>query len=191
MDPYMLVAIALGLSLDAFTVSLTQSMVTRDLHLRHGLRMAIGFGLFQFMMPVIGWAAGSTFSGYIEDFDHWIAFGLLTFVGGRMILDSLAGRGRKKEACDECRQDCTKFSVLLILAIATSIDALAVGLSFAMLDVGIILPSLVIGGITFLVCLAGFFLGKRLGERIRVNLEIVGGIVLLGIGVKILIEHLL
>lgn len=191
MDGIVLVGIAFGLSLDAFTVALTSSTVTRDLGMKHGFRMALFFGFFQFLMPVLGWAAGTTFSGLIQGFDHWVAFGLLALVGGRMVWEGLPIQGNRDEgACSDEKQDCTKLSVLFFLSVATSIDALAIGLSFAMLKTDIILPSVLIGLITFGVSLAGYFLGRRIGDRLKLNLDLVGGLVLVAIGVKILVEHL-
>jgi len=203
MDIIAFVAIALGLSIDAFAVSLTNSVVIKGLELKYGLRMAVFFGLFQMVMPVIGWAAGSTFARYITGFDHWIAFGLLAFIGGRMLWMAIAeireerriarnGEAASTEVgcTDGDGKDCRHVPTLLMLSIATSIDALAVGLSFAFIQVSIILPVILIGVITFVVCLAAYFIGTRLGHHIKFKLELVGGLVLIGIGLKILIEHL-
>jgi len=192
MEYAVLVGIALGLSLDAFAVAVTSSAVIHGLQFKHGLRMAIFFGFFQMIMPVIGWAAGITFSKYISGFDHWVAFGLLAFVGGRMVWSGLpcqAGRQQDNGGGDKPR-DCRDLPTLLILAIATSIDAMAVGLSFAMINLAIVMPVIIIGLITFLVSLGGYFIGSRLGHRINFPLEILGGIVLILIGLKILIDHL-
>jgi putative Mn2+ efflux pump MntP len=165
----------------------------KDLHIRHGLRMAAFFGFFQFIMPVIGWAAGMTFSEYIGAFDHWIAFALLAFVGGRMIYTCLPFS--KEDEASECscgnKKDCRDIPTLFLLSIATSIDAMAVGLSFAMIDVEIIHPSVIIGLITFAVSMVGYYLGKAVGSKIKIELDIVGGVVLIGIGFKILASHLM
>lgn len=183
--------IAFGLSLDAFTVALTNSTVVRDLHLRHGLRMAAFFGFFQFAMPILGWAAGMTFSSYIEGFDHWVAFGLLAFVGGRMVWSGLPFGKKEEAACsDDGKKDCRDLPTLFLMSIATSIDAMAVGLSFAMIGVGIVVPSIIIGLITFAVSLGGYFLGRSVGKKVKIELDLVGGLVLIGIGAKILFEHL-
>jgi len=192
MEYTFLIGIAFGLSLDAFAVSVTSSALIHGLQFRHGLRMAIFFGFFQMLMPVIGWAAGVTFSKYISSFDHWVAFGLLAFVGGRMVWSGLPfQQNRKKNNCsDDKFEDCRDFPTLLMLSIATSIDAMAVGLSFAIINQSIVLPIIIIGIITFLISLGGYFIGSRLGHRIKFPLEILGGIVLIGIGSKILIEHL-
>jgi putative Mn2+ efflux pump MntP len=193
MDLVTVIGIGIGLSLDAFAVSVTNATVIKGLELRHGLRMALFFGFFQMLMPVIGWAAGSTFSRYISGFDHWIAFGLLAFIGGRMIWASL--REGKEEEADGCAdgspRDCRHLPTLFMLSIATSIDALAIGVSFAMIAVDIFVPVALIGGITFVICLGGYFLGTKIGHKINLRLEIFGGLVLVDIGVKILLEHLL
>lgn len=193
MDFFVIVGIAFGLSLDAFTVALTNSTMIKDLHIRHGLRMAAFFGFFQFIMPVIGWAAGMTFSAYVGACDHWIAFALLAVVGGRMIYSCLPF-SKEDKAC-ECscgnKKDCRDIPTLFLLSIATSIDAMAVGLSFAMIEVEIIHPSIVIGLITFAVSMMGYYLGKAVGSKIKIELDIVGGVVLIGIGIKILASHLM
>lgn len=181
-----IVGIALGLSMDALAVSITNGAMIRDLKVRHAVRMAVFFGAFQFLMPVIGWAAGTTFSRAIAGIDHWIAFGLLAFIGGKMIVES-----RKLKEDGSCKEDCRNLPTLIVLSIATSIDALAVGLSFAFLRVGIMGPALIIGAITFVVCLAGVAIGNRVGRFFENRFELIGGIVLVGIGVKILLEHLL
>ena len=184
------IGIAFGLSLDAFTVALTNSMVIKDLHFKHGFRMAVFFGFFQFGMPIIGWAAGMTFSGYIESIDHWIAFALLAFVGGRMIRNGLQKKRIEAYHSDDEKKDCRNLLTLFLLSIATSIDALAIGLSFAMINVEIVLPSIMIGIITFMVSMIGYGIGKKIGKIVKIELDILGGIVLLGIGIKILVEHL-
>ncbi len=193
MDFFVIVGIAFGLSLDAFTVALTSSTMIKDFHLRHGLRMAAFFGFFQFIMPVVGWAAGMTFSEYIGAYDHWIAFVLLAFVGGRMIYASLPFSKQEESTGCACgnKKDCRDVPTLFLLSIATSIDAMAVGLSFAMIKVEIIHPSVIIGLITFAVSMMGYYLGKAVGSKIKFELDIVGGLVLIGIGVKILASHLM
>lgn len=185
MDFLTLIGIAVGLSMDALAVSVANGFMIKQLRARHAFRIAFFFGLFQALMPLIGWAAGITFSQYIKTFDHWIAFGLLILVGGRMIWESVSS-SRK----DEAVKNCLHFPTLLLLSIATSIDALAVGVSFAFLDITIWLPILVIGLITFVICFIGVNIGSRLGPVFGNKLGIIGGIVLIGIGIKILIEHL-
>ena len=185
MDFLTLIGIAVGLSMDALAVSVANGFMIKQLRIRHAFRIAFFFGLFQALMPLIGWAAGITFSQYIKTFDHWIAFGLLILVGGRMIWESISSSKK-----DEAVKNCLHFPTLLMLSIATSIDALAVGVSFAFLDITIWLPILVIGLITFVICFIGVNIGSKLGPVFGNKLGIIGGIVLIGIGMKILIEHL-
>ncbi len=193
MNPFYLVCIAFGLSLDAFAVSLTSGTIIRELRFSHGLRMSVFFGAFQMLMPILGWAAGTVFADSISGYDHWIAFALLAFVGGRMVWEGLPFKKESSDTdyCNPATHDCRHLPTLLMLSLATSLDAMAVGLTFAMIRVAILLPSLAIGVITFFVSLSGYFLGKKIGEKINVELDIVGGLVLIAIGVKILLEHLL
>jgi putative Mn2+ efflux pump MntP len=149
------------------------------------LRVALSFGAFQAGMTVLGWLLGQTFVDLIESFDHWIAFGLLAFVGLRMIWESFRtdGDGRAVEI--------TKGLALMVLSVATSIDALAVGISFAFFDVNLAYTCLIIGTIALTLTLVGLSLGKKIGKVVGKRAEIVGGIVLIGIGIRILLEHLL
>jgi len=176
--------LAVGLAMDAFAVSVASGIAMRNFHFGSALRMALAFGGFQAIMPVIGWVAGRTLQAYVASFDHWIAFGLLTLIGGKMIYEAT----RIEEA--ESGTDPFAFLVLLVLAIATSIDALAVGITFAMLGSSIILPVAVIGSVTFALCLAGVRIGHVSGHFFEKKIEVAGGLVLIGIGLKILIEHL-
>ena len=177
------VFIAMGLAMDAFAVSITSGLTIKSLQIRHALRIALFFGVFQAVMPLVGWLAGLSVRAFIAEVDHWIAFGLLCFIGGKMIYEGF----RMKPVED--KQDPLKMSVLLLLSVATSIDALAVGITFAFLHVSILLPVLVIGVITFLFSFTGVYMGDRLGHFFENKIEIVGGLVLIGIGVKIVIEH--
>jgi putative Mn2+ efflux pump MntP len=181
---FSIVVIALGLAMDAFAVSVASGFTIRRLHIRHAFRMALFFGAFQALMPVVGWLAGLSLRDWIASIDHWIAFGLLGFIGIKMIVESarLDPDGKKS--------DPMKLMVLLMLSVATSIDALAVGLTFAILQVSILLPVLVIGIITFVLSFAGVYIGDRFGHFFEKKIEIIGGIILIGIGTKILIEHL-
>jgi len=176
------VLIGLSLSIDAFAVSVGAGISIKDLKRFHAMRASLFFGLFQFMMPVAGWYLGSAFAVYIQAFDHWIAFGLLAFIGGKMIWENLRG--------SDSSGDIRGLPNLLVLAVATSIDALAVGLSFSILGQEVWLPAALIGCITFTVCLAGFAFGRLIGAVLQKWAGIAGGLVLIGIGVKILIEHL-
>lgn len=186
MELFTLLGIALGLSMDALAVSVTNGFIIKELKFKHAFRIALAFGFFQAIMPIIGWAAGSFFAEYIKGFDHWIAFVLLVYIGGKMLFESFK---KEEESCSD-EKNCTHLPTLIIMSIATSIDALAVGLSFAFLNVSIAVPVLVIGGITFVLCLAGVYIGNKVGHFFENKLELVGGLVLIGIGVKILIEHL-
>jgi len=170
--------------MDAFAVSVASGIVLKNFRIRYALRMALAFGVFQAVMPVAGWAAGITFRRHVCAYDHWIAFGLLTVIGGKMIYEA----ARIEEAESEVNP--FGFAVLLVLALATSIDALAVGVTFAMLGTSILLPVAVIGIVTFALCLAGVRIGHVSGHFFEKKIEAAGGVVLIGIGLKILVEHL-
>ena len=185
MDWITLIGIAVALAMDAFAVALGAGLTLSVLSGRHLFRLGFHFGLFQALMPIIGWLAGMTVQRWIAAWDHWIAFGLLGFVGGKMIWEAFREEGEKTAA------DPTRGMTLVMLSIATSIDALAVGLSLAMLDVDIWVPSLVIGVVAGVFTVAGMLLGRRLGGLWGRRVEIFGGVVLCGIGIKILVEHTL
>jgi manganese efflux pump family protein len=179
-----LLLIALGLSMDALAVSITIGVTVNCFAVRHAFRAGLFFGGFQALMPLIGWAAGQTFSAWIKPFDHWVAFGLLAIIGGKMVIESL----RSEKKADDPSCDPTNIVTMLGLAIATSIDALAVGLSLSCLEVRILYPVLVIGGVTFLLSFLGVWAGARV--RFGKRFEIIGGVVLIGVGLKILLSHL-
>ena len=179
-----IIIIAIGLAMDAFAVSIASGVIIKNIRLSYALRMALLFGGFQAIMPFIGWLVGSSFSSYIAAFDHWVAFGLLAFIGGRMIYESTILKDAEKKT------DPRKLMVLFILAIATSIDALAVGFSFSFLNVTIAEPVIIIGLITFLLSFAGVYIGAKTGSIFENKIEIIGGVILIGVGFKILIEHL-
>jgi putative Mn2+ efflux pump MntP len=180
-----LLGIAVGLAMDAFAVATATGLALGSVTPRHVFRLAFHFGLFQFLMPVIGWAAGHTFSNLIGAYDHWVAFGLLAFVGGKMLWEAFTDH----EA--EMRSDPTRGLMLVTLSVATSIDALAVGLSMAMLGVEIWFPSAVIGLVAAGLTTVGLLLGNRLGARCGFWAEVAGGCVLLAIGTEILATHLM
>jgi len=175
--------IAFGLAMDAFAVSISAGTLELMREFRPAVRLAFHFGWFQFIMPVIGWFIGSTIQTYIEVIDHWIAFALLGYIGFKMIKESLEKDKVKKE-------NPSKGKNLVILSVATSIDALAVGFSMALLNVDIWYPSVIIGVVTGILSFAGIILGNKLGMRFGKQMELIGGIVLIIIGLKILIEHL-
>jgi putative Mn2+ efflux pump MntP len=187
MDFISIFIIALALSMDAFAVAVTNGIIISRIQIRHYMRIAFFFGLFQGVMPVIGWAAGSHFRDAIQPIDHWIAFGLLTAVGGKMIYEALT----VSEIGQESKTNCLHFPTLLLMSLATSIDALAAGISFAVLDVYIVKPALIIGGVTVAMSVLGIKIGDTVGHLFENYIEIVGGIMLFGIGLKILIEHLI
>ena len=181
-----LFSIALGVSMDAFAVAITSGIIINKVKLKNALKIGFFFGFFQAMMPLIGWGAGIGFHRYIEKFDHWVAFALLAIIGGKMIYESL----KEDEDEGEKNKNPLQLKVLLFLAIATSIDALAVGISFAFLEVPIASSALTIGIITFILSFLGVLIGKNSGQLLRGKAEIVGGVVLTFIGIKILFDHL-
>jgi len=184
MDFLTILLIGFGLSMDCFAVSITCGMTSNMFMLRLFMRISFFFGLFQGIMPVLGWLAGFAFRDYIQSFDHWIAFGLLLFLGLKMIREGMRNEETEKKIL------AAQWKVLIGLSIATSIDALSVGVTFACLGVSILYPSLVIGIVTFVVSFLGLFLGLRFGKKIRLKFDIVGGIVLIIIGLRILFSHL-
>lgn len=176
--------IALGLSADCFAVALSASL-SKTKHTRTGIiRTALSFGLFQAVMPVLGWLAGRSFVAVISNYDHWIAFGLLALIGGKMIWESLTEKEEKE-------RNISLGWTLVTLSFATSIDALAVGLSFAFLEVNIWLAAGIIGIVAFLATILAFLVGMKVSGVLGKRAELIGGMVLIGIGLKILIEHLL
>lgn len=185
MDLLSLLLIALGLSMDAFAVSVTEGFSIHGKKWHGGLRIGLCFGAFQALMPILGWAAGRTLIQWISAYDHWVAFGLLAFVGIRMIRESYSNEG------NDSKDGKLGNGELLLLGIATSIDALAVGLSFAFLKVEIVWPALFIGLVTFLLSFVGVLLGHRIGSHAQNGLVRIGGVILIAIGLKILAEHLL
>jgi putative Mn2+ efflux pump MntP len=179
-------AIAVALAMDAFAVSIATGVSLKDVSFRQTFRMSWHFGLFQAMMPVIGWSAGLSIRAYIERYDHWVAFLLLVFVGINMIRGAF-----QHDKGEEQKKDPTKGVTLVILSVATSIDALAVGLSISILNVSIWTPALIIGIVAGIFSIVGLQIGKRIGSATRLSryADSIGGIVLLGIGFKILHEH--
>ena len=184
MDSLTIIVIAVGLAMDAFVVSIVSGSAYKQLHVRHALRMALFFGAFQAFMPLIGALAGLTLREHIARYDHWIAFGLLTAVGGKMIYESL-----KIKSVEE-NPDPSNIFVLLVLSVATSIDALAVGITLSLIASSIVVAVIIIGVITFILSYLGVCIGKRFGHFFESKMEALGGIILIGIGTKILIEHL-
>lgn len=171
--------------MDAFAVSVSSGVILKRMHVRHALLIASFFGAFQAIMPFVGWHGGQWARRYVAAFDHWIGFLLLVLIGAKMIRDALKNRG------SEGARDPLNVYVLFSLAVATSIDALAVGVTLSFIDVAIVVPVILIGLVTFTMSFAGAYLGAAIGHVLKQRMEIAGGLVLIGIGIKILIEHTL
>ena len=175
---------AVGLSMDALAVSVANGCLHPRLQLRYAFRMAASFALFQALMPVIGWGGGLAFRGLIQGLDHWVAFGLLVAIGAKMVWES-----RPDAQAGAGAQDCLHVPTLLLMSVATSIDALAGGVSFAVLDATIWIPAAVIGLVTLVNCLIGTRVGCRVGRACQSRLGLAGGLILILLGAKIVIEH--
>jgi putative Mn2+ efflux pump MntP len=185
MNFFEVILISLSMAMDAFAVCLGAGTQVETSGARPTFRLAFHFGLFQFIMPVLGWFAGMNIVRYISAYDHWVAFGLLGFVGVRMV------RSGFNSESDDTKPNPSRGWTLVLLSIAVSIDALAIGFSLGMIDVTIWYPAVVIGIVTGLVSWLGLRLGNKLGKKFGKRMEIVGGIVLILIGVRILVMHLL
>lgn len=171
--------------MDAFAVAVATGIYLGKVSGRQTFRLSFHFGLFQFLMPLIGWRAGLSVVGYLRDYDHWLAFALLALLGGKMIFEAF-----REEESARRPSDPTRGTSLVLLSIATSVDALAVGLSLGVLRVRIWVPAVVIGLVAAALTAAGMHLGRPLGSRLGRKMEIAGGTVLIGIGAKILFQHL-
>ena len=182
MDLITIFVIAVGLSMDAFAVSVASGASYKQLHHRSALNIALFFGVFQAVMPIIGWLAGLTFRQMIQDYDHWVAFVLLVAIGSKMIYESFAIKKR---------QNPMDLYILLALSVATSIDALAVGITLSLLTNSIATAVIIIGLVTFIFSYAGIYLGKKIGHLFENRIEMIGGIVLITIGLKILFQHII
>jgi putative Mn2+ efflux pump MntP len=176
--------VAIGLAMDAFTVSLGISTSRQLSSKRSKFRLAFHFGIFQMGMTILGWFAGKSIENLIQAFDHWVAMGLLAYVGGNMIISGL------KPESKAYASDPSKGGLLIILSVATSIDALAVGLSMAILNSPWFIPSIIIGAVSLLLSSIGMLIGNRLGQRFGKSMEILGGMILIGIGIRVVITHL-
>jgi len=185
MNVFLVLAIALALAMDAFAVSIGVSLMHKGLTRGQTFRLSFHFGLFQFVMPLLGWTAGRNILKYIEGYDHWVAAGLLVFIGGRMILESF-----RKDRLAKKGSDPTQGFSLILLSVATSLDALAVGLSLAALHVSVLYPAAVIGVVAAAVTVVGTKIGPVLGLLVGKKAEFAGGLVLLLIAAKILVDHL-
>ncbi len=183
LDIVSLIIVALGLSFDTFAVSVSSGIQVANIRFFQAVKIALILAFFQAFMPVLGWFAGNTLSRFIDYYDHWIAFGLLTIVGLRMIFDSV---GNNK---NQHRFNPLLTGVIIMLALATSIDALAAGIGFSFFQLPLSIIPMVIGFITFLVAMLGMLAGKHLAYRMTSHLNILGGMVLIGLGFKILVQH--
>lgn len=183
-----LFVIGVGLSMDAFAVAVCKGLGMKMVNWRHAFVIALMFGGFQGLMPLIGWALGSQLTSLIEPVDHWIAFILLVFIGGKMLWDAFRG----DDGCETCgcAEEKLDMRELLMMAVATSIDALAVGVTFAFLGVNVMAAVVVIGVTTFALSFVGVVVGNRFGARFEKPATVAGGVVLVLIGLKILLEHL-
>ena len=184
MEGITIILIAVGLSMDAVAVAVSYGITRKSMNFSDATWMASWFGGFQAVMPLLGWLAGSTFKNLITGIDHWIAFVLLVFIGARMIFEALFGKERNIPVIS------LDIGTLLLLSVATSIDALVVGLSLSLIDIPIVTPVIIIGCVTFFLSHLGVLIGKKLGRLFARKVGIVGGLILIAIGVKILIEHL-
>ena len=182
MSIFELLLLSVGLAMDAFAVSICKGLSVKQLKPRHLLTAGLYFGGFQALMPLIGWLLGSSFEGLIKNVDHWIAFGLLVFIGANMVRESF---GKAEELNDSISP-----KVMLPLAVATSIDALAVGVTFAFLNVNIWLAIALIGAITFVISAVGVKIGNVFGAKYKSKAELAGGIIFIALAIKILVEHL-
>ena len=192
MDNFTLLAISVALSMDAFSVSICKGLATKKFSFKTALLCGLWFGGFQALMPLIGYFLGAQFEHLITSFDHWIAFGLLAIIGVNMIREALSeeeSTDNGQQTTAECACSCTGFKTMLMMAIATSIDALAVGVSFAFLSVDIWKSVAVIGVTTFLFSFVGVKIGNIFGSRYSKIAEITGGVILILLGIKILLEH--
>lgn len=180
--------LGVGLAMDAFAVSICKGLAMRKVNKKQAVVIALFFGGFQAIMPIVGWFLCKGFQNYIEAFDHWIAFALLAFIGMKMIIETLSEK--EEDVVVEEMDPPLDMKEMLMLAIATSIDALAVGISLAALDRPIVESSAIIGVVTFVISIIGVYIGNFFGNRYKKRAELVGGIILVLIGVKILCEHM-
>ena len=174
--------IGVGLAMDAFAVSICKGLAMRRMNYKKAIIIAAFFGVFQALMPALGYVLGTTFANKIAAIDHWIAFILLALIGANMIKEALSS--------DECQDDSLRLGDLIMLSIATSIDALAVGITFAFFNVSLLLSVSMIGIITFIICVIGVKVGNVFGEKYKSKAELAGGLILIVMGAKILIDHL-
>ena len=183
MDIFSLFVLAISLSLDTLSVGTAKGLHFHQHRLRNGLKLAITFGLFHLSMPILGWVIGQSLRIFVSQIDHWIAFGLLSFIGIKMVKEALSS---KKQVHRKHIQKQT----LLLLGIATSVDTLAIGITLAFVEISIFLAGVIMGSVAFCLTMIGFMTGNKIGKMFSEKAELVGGIILIGLGIKILIEHL-
>ena len=183
MELFEIIVIGIGLAMDAFAVSICKGLSMKKMNWKNAIIIALYFGTFQALMPVLGYVLGSAFSSFVQSVDHWIAFILLAVIGGNMIKDSTDDEVEK-------RNDKVDVKTMIVLAIATSIDALAIGVTFAFFEVNLLLAISIIGIITFTLSTLGVIIGNKFGDKFQNRAELAGGIILIIIGLKILLEHL-
>ena len=186
MDLLSVLIVALTLSIDCYVVAVGGTISMQSVSHRQVLRASCSFGFFQFAMPILGWLAGQSFVDSIANYDHWVAFALLLVIGARMTWKAF-----RQEVSHRKPTDITRGVSLLTLSVATSIDALAVGLSTAFVEIKILTASLIIGSVALLVTAAGFYFGRRIGNSLGRQAELIGGLLLIGIGVRIVLAHIL
>lgn len=185
MDIFTVLVLAIGLSMDSFAVSISCGLAEQKVSFTHAVKIALAFAAFQCILPVIGWFMGTGIKSYVEGIDHWIAFILLAYLGGKMIYEGITMPADKKES------DIYSFRHIMTLSLATSIDALVVGISYALAETQKIFGgAVIIGAVTFFFSMLGIRIGKDVGGKFGSKVEILGGVILMGIGLKILIEHL-
>jgi|AGTN01.3.fsa_nt_gi Predicted membrane protein len=191
MNIWEVILTAVGLAADAFAVSVCKGLSVDKATLKKALIVGLWFGIFQAGMPILGYLFGSVFAGYIDKFDHWIAFSLLAIIGGKMIYEAV--KSQKKGECtqeEKKRAASLAFKIMLPLALATSIDALIVGVSFSLIGAEVYVSAAIIGGITLILSAVGFKAGSVFGHKLENKAELVGGLILILIGLKILFSHL-
>lgn len=182
MDFLTLILLAIGLCFDTFAVSVSSGIIRKEIVFGQAVRIAIILAIFQAVMPLIGWLGGISIKNWIEPFDHWIALGILTILGIKMIIES-------QKDSDEKDIDPLNIKFIIGMALATSIDAFAVGISFAIIEVNMLLAVFIIGSVTFLASMLGILFGKKTGSHLGQKMEIIGGLILIIIGIKIVMEH--
>ena len=183
MDYFEIIGIGLGLAMDSFAISICKGLVMKKLNWKNVMIIAAFFGVFHVGMLIIGYFLGTAFSSFVESVDHWIAFVLLLIIGGKMIIESFEKKLKKKD-------DRVGFKSMIGVVLATSIDALAVGITFAFFETNIFVLSMIIGLIIFILAIVGVVIGKKFGGKLGNKAELIGGVILILIGVKILLEHL-